>query len=96
MRNLVFGCYARHVNSRITFLCVLLFCAVGAAQQPTQNAAPASSPGKTPVLTLQGLGNGMAPIDGDWQFHLGDDPLWSQPALDDSNWEAIKADAPWG
>ena len=36
------------------------------------------------------------PIDGGWQFHLGDDLRWAQPSLDDSGWESIRTDATWG
>jgi hypothetical protein len=45
---------------------------------------------------LDGLGKGTAPIDGPWQFHLGDDPAWANPAFDDSGWEQLTADKTWG
>ena len=42
----------------------------------------------------------MVHLDGDWQFHPGDDPAWAQPGIDDATgqngWEQITADAPWG
>jgi len=47
-------------------------------------------------LNVEGLGKGTAALDGDWQFHLGDDPAWASPRLDDSNWEQIRVDKPWG
>lgn len=47
-------------------------------------------------LKIDHLGKGYAPLDGSWQFHLGDDPRWAHPALDDSQWEQITADEPWG
>ena len=56
--------------------------------------APDAASGRT--LVVAGVGTGFAPVDGDWQFHLGDDPRWSQPDLDDSHWESIQADRPWG
>jgi hypothetical protein len=31
-----------------------------------------------------------------WQFHLGDDPAWANPAFDSSDWEHLAADRPWG
>jgi Stage II sporulation protein E (SpoIIE) len=43
-----------------------------------------------------GIGTGTRSIDGLWQFHTGDDPTWSQPKFDDSQWERIPADSPWG
>jgi len=55
---------------------------------------------EVPALAIDGLGKGLAPLDGPWQFHLGDDPAWAAPALDDvtghSGWEQIAADKPWG
>jgi Stage II sporulation protein E (SpoIIE) len=47
-------------------------------------------------LNIEGLGKGTVALDGDWQFHLGDDPAWASSALDDSNWERIGVDRPWG
>jgi Stage II sporulation protein E (SpoIIE) len=47
-------------------------------------------------LNVEGLGKGTVALDGDWQFHLGDDPAWASPTLDDSNWERIEVDKPWG
>jgi hypothetical protein len=52
------------------------------------------------VLTIEGLGKGVAPLDGPWQFHLGDDPTWATPGINDATgqngWEQLTADAPWG
>ncbi len=39
---------------------------------------------------------GAATLDGPWQFHLGDNPAWASPAFDDSTWEQLTADKPWG
>jgi hypothetical protein len=47
-------------------------------------------------LNIEGLGKGTVALDGDWQFHLGDDPAWASPALDDFAWERIRVDRPWG
>jgi hypothetical protein len=30
-----------------------------------------------------------------WHFHVGDDPAWANPKLEDSNWELISAARPW-
>jgi hypothetical protein len=57
-------------------------------------AARASTP--PAPLNVAGLGKGIVALDGDWQFHLGDDPAWASPTLDDSNWERIGVDKPWG
>ena len=47
-------------------------------------------------LVVEGLGRGTAALDGQWQFRLGDDPAWSLPTLDDTRWEHIRVDRPWG
>ena len=41
-------------------------------------------------------GPGVVPITGTWQFHTGDDLAWANPAFNDSGWEAITTDQPWG
>src|SRR5450631_164210 len=48
------------------------------------------------VLAIDDTGRGLDPINGQWQFHLGDNPLWASPAYDDSQWEQISADDTWG
>ncbi len=59
-----------------------------------QAAAPADAAPRT--LVLDGLGKGFAPIDGPWQFHLGDNLAWANPGFDDSSWEQLTADKTWG
>src|ERR1700747_1064654 len=48
------------------------------------------------TLAIQNPGTGSVPLDGKWQFKLGDNLAWADPALDDSNWEQINADSTWG
>jgi serine phosphatase RsbU (regulator of sigma subunit) len=52
------------------------------------------------VLNISGLGKGLAPLDGPWQFHLGDDPVWAKPDLNDATgtngWEQLSANKTWG
>jgi hypothetical protein len=47
-------------------------------------------------LVVEGLGRGTVALDGQWQFHLGDSPAWSSPTVDDSSWEHLRVDQPWG
>jgi phosphoserine phosphatase RsbU/P len=61
------------------------------AQQVTAAAA-----GPVPTLVLEDIGKGAAPLDGPWQFHLGDDTAWAAPDADDSHWERLTADKTWG
>jgi len=64
------------------------------SQAPTTQIAPAQTAART--LVLQGIGKGAMAVDGSWQFKTGDDPRWADPNFDDSSWETIETDAPWG
>jgi hypothetical protein len=59
------------------------------------SALPLRAASSSP-LVVEGVGNAAAPLDGIWQFHLGDNPAWASPSLDDSGWEPISVDRPWG
>lgn len=48
------------------------------------------------TLTVHNPGTGSVALDGKWQFHLGDDLAWANPALNDSGWEQLSADTTWG
>ncbi len=60
------------------------------AEQPRATATPIAP------LVIAGLGKGTVALDGPWQFHLGDDTAWASPDFDDSGWEQLSADRPWG
>jgi hypothetical protein len=49
---------------------------------------------------LDGFGRDAVPLDGLWQFHLGDDPQFGSPSIDDrtghDGWEQLSAGEPWG
>ena len=53
-----------------------------------------------PEFLAKGLGKGTVDLSGPWQFHLGDDPGWASPKLNDAageaDWGQITADQPWG
>jgi Stage II sporulation protein E (SpoIIE) len=49
-----------------------------------------------PSLVVEGLGRGAVALDGQWQFHIGDDPARSSPTFDDTGWEHLRVDRPWG
>jgi hypothetical protein len=76
----------------------LILIAISAAAFTTATDARAAVPNGVAAHTLaiDGLGKGTAPIDGPWQFHLGDNAAWADPALDDSGWEQLTADKTWG
>jgi serine phosphatase RsbU (regulator of sigma subunit) len=80
----------------------LLVAASLAGQQPASNPAPNPISNARPdsdssaTLVIQGIGKGVVPIDGAWQFHVGDDLRWAEPGFDDSKWKPIETDSPWG
>src|SRR3984957_4828702 len=55
-----------------------------------------AGPGVAQALKVASPGTGSVPLDQGWRFHLGDDLAWADPALDDSGWETIRVDEPWG
>jgi Stage II sporulation protein E (SpoIIE) len=77
----------------VAVLLVLLACnsaVVAGAQQASAIADHA------PILAIEDIGRGAVPIDGEWQFHLGDDMRWTASAYDDSEWEHITTGKTWG
>jgi hypothetical protein len=77
------------------FAVVFAACCLNLAAQ-AQTPAATGAQAKAPTLVIDGLGKGTAPLDGPWQFHLGDDPAWAAPGYDDSHWEQLTADKTWG
>jgi len=71
----------------LSLLALLLLVPISSHAQ--QSAAPTAP-------EIKGLGKATAKLDGAWQFHIGDNSAWSAPTLDDSSWESIQADKPWG
>jgi serine phosphatase RsbU (regulator of sigma subunit) len=81
---------------RVPLVTGLLSLSVLFAVVPVHAAAPPSAP----VLRIDGLGKGTAPLDGPWQFHIGDDPAWALPETTDasnqSGWEQLSPEKTWG
>ena len=83
--------------NRIPLPLLLAILAVQAALgQSGSMLPPADSGAKAQKLVIAGVGRGVAPVDGLWQFHEGDDARWVDPNFDDSGWESMHADAYWG
>jgi hypothetical protein len=65
-------------------------------------SVPLAQTGTSPSaqFVADGLGKGAVSIDGNWQFHQGDDLSWANAEFDDTTghngWEQISADKPWG
>jgi hypothetical protein len=83
---------AFRIPALAAFFALALTCVLAATKAPT--------PAATPVLALEELGRGTAPLDGPWQFHLGDKAQWADSATPDGTgqdgWEQLSADQPWG
>jgi hypothetical protein len=84
---------SRHVGRVIVFACVTVAAAgfVCLTQSGAQQLV--SQPTSQAKLRLDG---GAVAVDGAWKFHLGDDPAWAAPNVDDSGWENLTVDQPWG
>jgi Stage II sporulation protein E (SpoIIE) len=76
--------------------CSFLLAASLFAQQKEVPVSQASGKATNPVLAVEGLGQGAIPLDGPWQFHTGDNPEWAFPSIDDSGWESVQVNGPWG
>jgi hypothetical protein len=58
-------------------------------------AAYSASGSPSAPLVVRAAGDAVA-LDGLWSFKTGDDPSWSSPGFDDSNWAQIDIAEPWG
>lgn len=80
-----------YLFARIVAIAVFAFAAhLSQAKQASTDITPIAP------LVIDGLGKGTATLNGPWQFHIGDDPAWANPAFDSSDWEQLTADQPWG
>jgi len=76
-----------------TALCAFLVIATGVA---VAQEAPAKPAGFVLPLAVDSLGKGTVPLDGQWEFHTGDDARWAQQGFDDTLWDRLTPDKPWG
>jgi serine phosphatase RsbU (regulator of sigma subunit) len=81
--------------AQLKWIALAAVLATSALQSPAE--LPSLPPFRAPVpLVVRSLGSGEYRINGPWQFHLGDDPAWASPSFDDTGWEQLSADRPWG
>jgi hypothetical protein len=52
-------------------------------------AAHAQGTASDPSAASITLGQSIAPLNGPWKFHVGDDPRWADPNFDDAQWETV-------
>jgi Stage II sporulation protein E (SpoIIE)/Beta-galactosidase jelly roll domain len=74
---------------RVRFLLLLLLLPLPAGAAPAVDLSQNVSGAPTGSAIHARLGESAVELDGPWKFHVGDDPSWSQPDFDDSNWEEI-------
>ena len=78
--------------AEIIFGLFLTGACVPAHAQPT-SAPSRRAPARPPeTLIIQGLGRGVVPLGGLWQFKTGDNPAWASPDFDDSTWQRLRVD----
>lgn len=80
---------------RFLSLILAVFFAFGSVRSLAEETA-LKSVWFVPTTVVEDLGKGTVRLDGPWQFHQGDDPAWASRSLDDSLWDKISADKPWG
>ncbi len=73
---------------------VVVFFALAFLPSPAETSSKAAW--FVPVTVVDNLGKGTVPLSGPWQFHLGDNAAWASTSIDDSLWDKIDADKPWG
>jgi len=78
------------------FLVALIAGSTGTAPAFADAAPPTPAAGAgTGLFSLDTDREAMAPLDGKWRFHPGDDPRWASPAFDDSGWALLDSSTPW-
>ncbi len=82
--------FLRHLFPVLGFLCFVL----------PAYAGPVSNSSSSLVLSIDALGKGTTPINGKWQFHIGDNMAWAQPDAPDATgadgWEQLTTEDFWG
>ena len=95
--------------ARMLALFALLTAALSslASQSLAQRPSPLKAPQNAASTLAQPLSSNPASfdylsdrqsivsLDGQWRFHSGDDPHWSDPAFDDAAWTLLHSDQPW-
>jgi hypothetical protein len=84
------GCQRRFPSLRAFVMCAFGVVMAGMA---TAQSGPAEN---QVSITVDAGSQAAVALDGPWRFHLGDNPAWANASLDDSSWEELSADRPWG
>ena len=76
------------------FLCAVLLLAAPATAGVAKPEAAARPP-EGEIVPVR-LGNAAISLHGPWQFKVGDDPQWAQPAFDAASWQTVDLILPGG
>lgn len=80
---------ARRFSPRAMFCCLVVACMCAvpliSQQAPPQSTAVANAQASPLPAGIRATLN----LDGQWRFHIGDDPAWADPAFNDSDWPTI-------
>jgi len=80
---------------RFSCLILVAFLAQFPALSQASETTGASGPTAQTHL-IEGLGKDAVALESGWEFHQGDNPSWSSPTFDDSQWKQISAGGTWG
>jgi len=75
---------------------LLLTLLVAALADPTLTQSTARAAAAPAAPEFAQFDGGLTTLDGPWQFHLGDDAAWAATGFDDSGWEQLAVNKPWG
>ena len=84
------GSQRRFPSSRALFLFAFGVVMAAPATAQTNPSKPGTS------IPVDERSQVAVALNGPWRFHVGDDLGWADPSLDDSGWEELSADRPWG
>lgn len=71
------------------FRLLLLLLAFIAPHATAQNSSATDASVGAETTTKITLGQSIVALTGPWKFHIGDNPQWSDPSFDDSQWETV-------
>lgn len=86
----------KKVSSAFSWLLLALLLGRGLVLAESPSLSIAGDDPSSGSQRVSGLGEPVAPLNGPWRFHLGDDAGWASATLDDSTWELLTADKSWG
>ncbi len=78
-----------YMRSVVCWLAVVCAAGLPMARAAADPPASANASGSAAAIIVPATVHGIIQLDGPWRFQMGDDPRWSDPSFDDSNWPAV-------